>query len=482
MSFPYIWENEVIKVRSSLSPVTCQQKVYPDIQDDGVLTDREEYSRYRPTPLQFEINSNVSEQTIEITFSYANRLTETEIKYTQVCQHYGENQWIPLTATMDTGNKTIIAQTDRTGVIGIFINEYWYSMYTQRLADEFPIWTKIRQDRKSVGQQFLNFFGMELEKIEDSIIEVQKQKYINELNEHTLDWIYLYELPPVNSQDEIHLYQDGKEIPIFDHIKSLFYNKNIDGGIIDYEERRFYSTQYYDRFSGVVVRPNDRASFTADPIPHHIWNAFDEFGLLVGVKRLFLESNKDYRERILDVFRYPANSSRQGLIHGIGRELNLIKRIEWKDDTKNLYLKGKGIIPDTIRIDGQEVQPNMYYVDPYGHVVIYSLNQGVKHVVSFVKGIDMYELHDYANNEALHKLMFYPDGQATPRLKKWVDYINQVAPVMWNHFNWDEGFWDTIDSSLTGVGYLPNIWDSDTSAWESYTFDSKRWESASIWR
>jgi len=78
--------------------------------------------------------------------------------------------------------------------------------------------------------------------------------------------------------------------------------------------------------------------------------------------------------------------------------------------------------------------------------------------------------------------MFHEDGQATDILKRWVNYINTVAPIMWGRFNWDEGYWDTISKDLTGLGYLPNIWDSSIEPWKNYTFNPKRWEGSKVWQ
>ena len=57
--------------------------------------------------------------------------------------------------------------------------------------------------------------------------------------------------------------------------------------------------------------------------PHQLFNELDRFGLLLGLKRLSQESNTDYKERLLDVFRNRADSTTRGLINGITRELGL---------------------------------------------------------------------------------------------------------------------------------------------------------------
>ncbi|WP_157066968.1 low copy number virion structural protein [Alicyclobacillus shizuokensis] len=383
--------------------------------------------------------------------------------------------------TVNEDGKTLMATANQVGMIAVFLNKYWYSARAQIMADTFPSWTYIRQSSKSIGQLFLNFFGLKLEEVEEQLNLIESQKYIGTLQVEMLDWIYIYELPSVQPTDDLTLYNDGRPIPILDTIEQFFYNDLDDGGIIDYDNRRFYSRFKYDKFSGLINNVNQRVSFESTPIPQLLWNAFDEFGLLVGLARLPMETNAQFKERILDVFRYPANSGDEGLTNGIARELGLVQRVTWANDSKHLYLKGRSIDPRSLRVDGQTLQPNEYKQDEFGNIIVLARGNGGSHVVSFIAGIEKYELHDQTN-EQLYQLMFTPDGQATPLLRNWVAYIEKVAPIMWGRFTWDEGSWDTIDKAFTGLGYLPNMWDSDIEVWKNYTFDPKRWESESIWR
>lgn len=59
------------------------------------------------------------------------------------------------------------------------------------------------------------------------------------------------------------------------------------------------------------------------PEPHSVFNEFDSQGLLLGLPRLRLERNPEYKWRLLDVFVHRASSTYEGLIYGITRELGL---------------------------------------------------------------------------------------------------------------------------------------------------------------
>ena len=81
---------------------------------------------------------------------------------------------------------------------GVFLNdsppEYFYSPFTQALANYFPDWSKTRYDRNSVTQQILAPFGSELEKIQDFTTYHNKNLFIQTANLNELSALYKVEL------------------------------------------------------------------------------------------------------------------------------------------------------------------------------------------------------------------------------------------------------------------------------------------------
>ncbi len=441
-----------------------------EIQKDDVFTEETMYEDYKPTNLQIKIENG---EEIKVVIPYTTKLSEVDARHAIICFHDHISHWRKIETTYDQDTHTLSASfLMNEGTIGLFINRYWYSSYTQRLANEFPIWTDIRNKKESLGQKFLNYYAIEFEGLDLEMQDMRSEKFIDTLNENMLAWIYAYPVPQLYNSDEIIIYNsadlNSRNIVYgVDLIQDFLLNVNGEAVIIDYAERILYSLTYYDKISGQVNNIDNRQTFESKGTPHQVWNAFDEFGLLLGVNRLYLESNKDFRERIKDVFRYPANSGDLGLTHALGRELGMIKRLVWKDDTKNLYLKGNNLDARTLRLDGKALQRNEYSVDRFGHIIIQARKSGKPRVVTIIKDIIKHELHD-KSDVILYRNMFTDEGLATDRLMTWVEYINQVAPVMWGRFNWDEGYWDTIDRKLTGVGYIPNIWDSNIEIWRDY--------------
>lgn len=65
------------------------------------------------------------------------------------------------------------------------------------------------------------------------------------------------------------------------------------------------------------------AKITATPSSYHVFNEFDQHGLILGLPRLEDERNAAYRLRLMDIFVHRANATYHGLIYGITRELGL---------------------------------------------------------------------------------------------------------------------------------------------------------------
>jgi hypothetical protein len=65
------------------------------------------------------------------------------------------------------------------------------------------------------------------------------------------------------------------------------------------------------------------STLTLTPTSYHVFNEFDNFGLLIGLPRIEDETNAEYKKRLLDVFVHRSDSTYLGLIFGITRELGL---------------------------------------------------------------------------------------------------------------------------------------------------------------
>jgi hypothetical protein len=138
--------------------------------------------------------------------------------------------------------------------------------------------------------------------------------------------------------------------------------------------------------------------------PYNVWNCFDELGMLVTLDRIKGEKNKAYKKRILDTYINPGNSTHQGLINAISRELG---------------------------IDAS--------------------------------GVFVYRLSDLADANASGNLLNEDGNAIGTKLEEYVKEVYDNNPIFWGNLIADESVWDAIDEEYTGVSYLPSQWDPSAS-------------------
>lgn len=140
---------------------------------------------------------------------------------------------------------------------------------------------------------------------------------------------------------------------------------------------------------------------TLTPQAYNVWNSFDELGLLLSLQRNLGEKNESYRSRLINVYQAPGNSTYQGLLNGISREL--------------------GLTPEQISIN------------------------------------TLADLMDptYAGN------LLNEDGNAigTP-LVGYAEEVYHSNPVFLGTVISDQSYWDGVNQNTNGYIYLPHIWDA----------------------
>jgi hypothetical protein len=435
------------------------------------------YQQSQCTNLVFKLTGSATD--IYLKIFYVNQLPLATAKHAFILFWTGTS-WSRIVFTLNEKEHAFEIHTNKTGYYAVGIQKNWYSQITQSIANEWPHWAGIRSAISS-GQIYLNQYAMIFEEIKEQIQWIREQKYLSTVDVHQLDWIYIYSLPvPLTADDTITLKDGDHLVEVFDSVYQFFVNDSNQGGIIDYEKSRFYSVAKYEQLKLYT----NKGTFNLVGQPYQVWNSLDDFGLLLDEPRRFLEKNKDYIERLLNVFRYPSNTTKTGVANGVGRNLNLIQKVTWVDDTKTLFIRNDSaayIEPHSIRVDGYKLDASDYTIDASLNLKINPMNQHKTHIVTFMNNLIQHELYNQQDME-LQKLIYQDDGQATSTLLHWVEQINMIAPVMWDQIKWDQGFWDTINKNLLSIGYIPNIWDSNTDVWKSYVIKKDRWEAQNIWQ
>lgn len=295
------------------------------------------------------------------------------------------------------------------------------SQFTEHMRAMLPQWMKMAKDPASAGARFLDVFGLEFQEVKAYLDEAMDNQYLETANLGQIDVTYKVPLAlPVVLDlielDEVTTVKDS----VFEYYR------------ICYTLREFYANDdenkaILDRDAGVVfLRPTDElmeGALLLNPFDsvvvngtthfeyslHHIWNAFDEFGLLLGVDRLFGERNAAFKERILDVFRKPANATQSGLVNGLSREL--------------------GLAAEDIRVN------------------------------------------EFAN-KAFRGSLLEADGSPSRKLLHYVQRVNGLFGFSWDNMAWGEAYWRSVEESQMGLEYLPHVWDASTTGWQDTDFQS----------
>ncbi|MFE7817776.1 hypothetical protein ACFU1R_06180 [Priestia megaterium] len=287
--------------------------------------------------------------------------------------------------------------------------------HTTSMMAMLPQWMKMAKDPESVGANFLNAFGIELSEMEQYIEQMWNNMYVGTADLKSADFCYkiplaLRDVVDVSSLElHVRIVIDGIRtdcMPV-DTLR-LFFENDENSYMIDTNEGYVYIKvrDYYMKDN--IFKPFDAIevgdTLHYEYMLHHIWNVFDEFGMLLGIYRLPGERNENFKNRILDVFKNPGGSSKQGLINGISRELGI--------DHSQVKL---GALSD----------------------------------------------NNYVQSELINS-----DG--TPS-EKYINYVNQINSNLgfsWDHMNWGEAYWRSVEENNMGFHYLPHIWDGFSSQWK----------------
>lgn len=293
--------------------------------------------------------------------------------------------------------------------------------FTVQMQSMLPQWMKMAKDPDSVGAQFLDAFGLEFEDVRTYLDQVLGNQYLSTVDLSQVDITYKVPvaLPTVLDMQSIDTVVGKKgdaNFPI-NLVYSLkdFYesSEDLDTCIIDRTDGLIYVRPRKDLIESNKFTPFDTITINGavhyDMILHHVWNALDEFGLLLGVQRLYGERNSEMKARILDVFINPANATEGGLINALSRELG---------------------IPKT----QVTIQP----------------------------------LHDPAFKDSL----LHEDGSPTNRFIGYVERINKILGFTWDNMSWGEAYWKSVEEAHVGFDYLPHVWDASMVPWTSEEFQS----------
>lgn len=294
-----------------------------------------------------------------------------------------------LDTVINKNKKKAIAYIEHFSMYALMATDDLYLLRTGNAALKFPRWMKVRE-KESNFQKFLNHgIFQEIENLRSIYFQVIKNYFLDMANEKMRhvsfktildDFKYRDENIIINNTGRFVAKYKGKYIPItFDERK--FYVSEKEFCYVNLRNRSIYFTQPYDlQYLKLIDKETGKEYYSTNKKLqyHKIWNVFDEHALFFNLERNLKEDNESLRERILDFGKNPGNSTREGLLNHIARELGISKK--------------------DIRI------------------------------------------HTLTNSDYLETLK-NADGSASKELKSIANYINNYLNIYWDQFVWDEGYW-----------------------------------------
>lgn len=191
----------------------------------------------------------------------------------------------------------------------------------------------------------------------------------------------------------------------------------------------YYNYNTYDLYTNKDFETLYVDQTSVEQIPIQNFNSFDELGMRVGLQRLYLESNLNFRSRILDVYINPPDINEDGLKRTLRRELDI-----WR---------------------AYNATPNSNYIGATPEV---------------------YEITDIIGSTPY----FNTEGNPTRRFFDLVEDLNKRYPSNFGYIKWGESYWDYAGLRQEGVSRIPQQSDATPMASPHYQYGVGDFEDAKI--
>lgn len=283
---------------------------------------------------------------------------------------------------------------------------------TKDILRKFPSWTKLYEDSledatpalavpESFGGKFINaLIGDNLDKIESLIDYYNLSKSITGASTEQITWIYSTNNCPdlVTSVvgDNVSLSRINSYSDFISHTNEDFVYYHSTGDATIFTLRPFQELS----INGSTVNYIQNETL--------VFNMFDEFGAKVGLSRLKMESNENYKKRILDVYINKPGPDIDSFKKTVRRELDLWRAFGATPDS---YAAGA----TPIVLEMQDITAQSKYFD---------------------------------NN-----------GNPTEEFVRFVNTLNKEYPTNWGFVQWSDLIWDYAGRYSEGISYVPFVYD-----------------------
>jgi hypothetical protein len=252
---------------------------------------------------------------------------------------------------------------------------------------------------QTTAGKFVNaIVGEALDNFDRELDSLNINSFINRADENQIAWIY----SSTNVNNTFHkITGNGIELARADNLVDFLKSKASD--YIFYHNPINREVLTLKKFSVLKAENVNSSSTILDQLPVQKFNWFDEFGLRVGLTRLYLEENVSFKERIIDTFKNPIGIDIESFKKTLRRELNL-----WK---------------------AFGAEPSSSYLGATPEIL---------------------EMSDITNSTPY----FTPDKNPTDYFRNLVEELNIKYPNNWGYLEFDNAIWDYAGLNNNGVSRI----------------------------
>jgi hypothetical protein len=293
------------------------------------------------------------------------------------------------------------------------------SRTAKKILSRFPSWTKMFEDSidsatpelqqpSTTAGSFINALVSDFpENFEKQVNQFELDRFITTADENQIAWIYTSSDVPAS-----HLSIKGDAVTL-SRVDTLndFYESTENDYCYYYAaaDRRLFTKKL---FKTLII---DTDVFSQEPLLK--WNWFDEFGARVGLRRLYLEQNTNFKKRILDTYKNLPGPSIEAVKRTLRRELDIWSAYGATPDSNYL-----GATPEILEIS--DIESSTPYFDF--------------------------------------------SGKPNKEFRDFVRSLNEKYPLNWGYVKWGEGYWDYSGKDQAGIGRIPAVYDDATPLGKYY--------------
>lgn len=277
-------------------------------------------------------------------------------------------------------------------------------MFEDSLDDATP---ELQMPTTTAGS-FINSLVADFpENFEKQVNQFELDRYITTADENQLAWMYTSSDVPAS---HLSIKGDAVTLSRVDTLNDFY--ESVENDYCYYyaaSDRRLFTKKL---FKTLIIDAN---TFEQEPLLK--WNWFDEFGARVGLNRLYLEQNSNFKKRILDTYKNLPGPSVDAIKKTLRRELDIWSAYDATPDSNYL-----GATPEILEIADIES------TTPY----------------------------------------FEFSGKPNKEFRDFVRSLNEKHPMNWGYVKWGEGYWDYSGKDQQGIGRIPAVYDDSTPLGQYY--------------